>query len=82
MTPDAERVLPGYWEATLRYAVKNTKGVVKTSTVTRHTATHKDAQEAREMLGRMVAAGYLTEPKKVGQVYVWNVTDKGREAVE
>lgn len=81
MTPDTEAVLPRSWKATLRYAVRNRKGVVKTSTVTRHTA-NMTSQEARRMLGHMVAAGYLTEPEKVGQIYVWHVTEKGREVVE
>lgn len=74
--------VPVGWADVIRYALAHTGGVVKTSTVTRHSATHRDASEARAMLDRMTAEGYLTEPTKDGRVYVWHVTGKGREAVE
>lgn len=74
--------VPVAWAHIIRYALKHTKGVVKTSTITRHVYEDMDAQEAKAVLDSMTAAGYLTEPERVGQVYVRHVTDKGREAVE
>lgn len=71
------------WQrATIVYALANTKGVVKTSMVINHIRPGVDSKTVREMLDHMAAIGLLTPGEKKGQVYVWHVTDKGREAVE
>lgn len=70
------------WADIIRYALKHTKGEVRTSTVTRHVCPGMDAQEAKAVLDSMTAAGYLTEPERAGQVYVRHVTERGREAVQ
>ena len=71
------------WQrATIVYAIQNTKGVVKTSTVTRHVRPGMDSKDVREMLDHMAAIGLLEPPVKRGQVYTWQVSEKGREAVQ
>lgn len=77
-----EGCVPVVWADIIRYALKHTKGIVKTSTITRHVDTGMDASTARVVLASLVEEGYLTEPEKVGQVYVWRVTERGREAVQ
>lgn len=70
------------WREIIACALRRSRGEVKTSTVTRHVCPGMDAQEAKAVLDSMTAAGYLTEPERVGQVYVRHVTDRGREAVQ
>ena len=71
------------WQrAAIVYALVNTGGAIKTSTVVRHIRPGMDSKAVREMLDHMAAIGLLTPGEKEGQVYVWHVTDKGREAVE
>lgn len=70
------------WYEVIAYAICKSKGEVKTSTITRHVCPGMDPQTAKAVLDSMTAAGLLSEPIKVGQVYIRTVTDKGREAFE
>ena len=71
------------WQDALAFAVKKNKGELKVSSMTNHVRKGSmNADTARGILDAMVCGGYLAEPEKVHQRYVWKVTDKGREAVQ
>ena len=53
-------------------------GPVKTSTIRNHIDGRADAKAAREILDDLAHCGFLTA-EKVHQVYVYTITDKGRE---
>lgn len=77
----AETVLPQIWTDILRFALKN-KGKVKTSSIRNKIAPNRySAEEARAVLDRMASSGYL-EREKVGQVFVYTITNRGREAAK
>ena len=85
MSADVEIVIPQVWTDALTYAVRKNKGKLRVSSVKNHvlrgsTSTH--TEEARAILAAMQRDGFLSPPEKVGQVYEWTVTDKGREAVQ
>lgn len=79
MSTGVEAVIPDTWSTILAFAAKGRGQEIKTSTVKR--LLKVDNSEARLILDRMQASGYLTEPVKPHQVYVWRITDKGREAI-
>ena len=71
---------------TLRYAVRN-RGWLKVSSVKNHVVRkgghpYMETEDVHALLMGLVHEGYLTEPVKDHQCFVWNITDKGREAVE
>ena len=83
MAADVETVIPRVWEDALRYAVKRNKGQLKVSSIKNHVAqSPMNTDQVRALLSCMVRDGYLAQPRKHGQVYIWEVTDKGREAVQ
>lgn len=71
--------------AILDYAVRKNKGTLKVSTVKNHINPQygqrmMTAEEIRTHLNFMVPK-WLDEPRRVGQVYVWTVTERGRSVV-
>ena len=71
----------------LEYAVRRNKGQLKVSSIKNHVVKQMDrpqmsSEDVHAFLAGMVHDGYLTEPEKYHQCYVWTVTDKGREAVQ
>lgn len=71
---------------TLRYAVRN-RGWLKVSSVKNHVVKkgghpYMETADVHALLMGLVYEGYLNEPVKDHQCFVWNITDKGREAVE
>ena len=82
MTADVEIVIPQVWTDALTYAVRKNKGQLKVSSLKNHVDGVPDADAARQVLEAMRRAGYVSNPEKVHQCYVWTVTALGREAVE
>lgn len=71
----------------LEYAVRKNKGQLKVSSIKNHVIKQMgrpqmSSEDVHAFLAGMVHDGYLTEPEKYHQCYVWTVTDKGREAVQ
>ena len=71
----------------LEYAVRKNKGQLKVSSIKNHVVKQMgrpqmSSEDVHAFLAGMVHDGYLTEPEKYHQCYVWTVTDKGREAVQ
>lgn len=78
-----EPEIPQVWVKALTYAVRRNKGILKVSSIKNHVAESPMTNEqVHSMLSCMVRDGYLTKPERVGQVYVWTVTERGRKVVE
>lgn len=65
-------------QAALRWALKKE---LKVSVLTNHLAVSMDKDQANAVLSGMVADGLVTRTKP-RQVFVYVLTDKGREAIE
>lgn len=85
MATGVETIIPQVWTDALIFAVKKNKGFLKVSSLKNHVRKGQmDADEAREILAAMTRDGYLVQLEKNGRggVHMWEVTDKGREAVQ
>ena len=85
-----EEILSKLWADTLTYAVRKNKGILKVSSYKNHISPKyghpwMENEQIHQLYGQMVSDGYLEEIGKQGVrggVRMWQVTDKGREAVE
>ena len=90
MIPDVETVIPQVWTDALTYAVRRNKGILKVSSYKNHISPgygHPWMENAQihALYAAMMRDGYLEEIGKQGVrggVRMWQVTDKGREAVQ
>ena len=84
-----EEILSKLWADTLTYAVRKNKGILKVSSYKNHISPKyghpwMENEQIHQLYGQMVSDGYLVKLDKGGRggVHMWQVTDKGREAVE
>ena len=89
MTPDVETVIPQVWADALYYAVRKNKGILKVSSYKNHIGPtyglpYMENEQIHALYAAMVRDGYLEKLDKGGRggVHMWQVTDKGREAVQ
>lgn len=85
MAAAVETIIPQVWTDALTFAVKKNRGFLKVSSLKNHVRKGQmNADEARAILDRMTIDGYLVQLPKEGRggVHLWEVTDKGREAVQ
>ena len=64
----------------IKVLIRALDGPVKTSTVRNHIDGRPDSGEARQILDGLMCCGFLTR-RKVRQVYVYTITDAGRDYV-
>lgn len=64
----------------IKVLIRALDGPVKTSTVRNHIDGRPDSGEARQILDGLMCCGFLTR-QKVRQVYVYTITDAGRDYV-
>ena len=88
MAADVETVIPQVWTDALIFAVKKNKGILKVSSYKNHISPKyghpaMDNEQIHALYSGMVRDGYLEKLDKGGRggVHMWQVTDKGREAV-
>lgn len=84
-----EEIISKLWTDTLTYAVRKNKGILKVSSYKNHISPKyghpwMENEQIHQFYGQMVRDGYLVKLDKGGRggVHMWQVTDKGREAVE
>lgn len=91
MAADVETVIPQIWTDALTYAVKKNKGILKVSSYKNHISPkcghpYMENEQIHALYAAMIRDGYLEEIGKQGVgrggVRMWQVTDKGREAVQ
>ena len=89
MAADVETVIPQIWTDALIFAVKKTKGILKVSSYKNHISPkyghpYMENEQIHALYSRMVLEGYLEKLDKGGRggVHMWQVTDKGREAIQ
>lgn len=82
-----EFLIPQVWTDALTYAVRKGKGVLKVSSYKNHICPehgHRplDNEQIHALYAAMERDGYLVElDRPGGGIRMWQVTDKGREAV-
>jgi len=78
-TNEKTNAIPASWAPVLRFALKN-HGLAKNSSFNHMPEdVTNDAVERRNILDSMANAGYFTMSKP-GQVYIYELTEKGRKA--
>lgn len=84
-----EETISKLWADTLTYAVRKNKGILKVSSYKNHISPKyghpwMENEQIHQLYGQMVSDGYLVKLDKGGRgsVHMWQVTDKGREAVQ
>lgn len=89
MAADVETVIPQIWTDALTFAVKKNKGILKVSSYKNHISPKYghpclENEQIHALYSAMVRDGYLVKLEKDGRggVHLWQVTDKGREAVQ
>lgn len=89
MAADVETVIPQIWMDALTFAVKKNKGILKVSSYKNHISPKYghpclENEQIHALYSAMVRDGYLVKLEKDGRggVHLWQVTDKGREAVQ
>lgn len=89
MAADVETVIPQVWIDALTFAVKKNKGILKVSSYKNHISPKYghpclENEQIHALYSGMVRDGYLEKLDKGGRggVHMWQVTDKGREAVQ
>lgn len=86
--PTVETVIPKVWTDALTFAVRKNKGILKVSSYKNHISPkyghpYMENEQVHALYHAMESAGYIVRLDKGGRggVHVWEVTDKGREAV-
>lgn len=80
--------IPQVWADALTYAVRKNKGILKVSSYKNHIAPEYgypqlENPRIHELYADMERSGYVAELHRAGGgIRMWQVTDRGREAVQ